>query len=105
MASCSFFFAASSAALASSSLLSATSLALAASLLLEDPFLVPTWRLAGGMAYLESQNYIHRDLAARNVLVSDNNIVKIADFGLATQLAVPDEKHFTMCGTPNYISP
>lgn len=31
--------------------------------------------------------------------------VKIADFGLATQLSRPDEKHLTMCGTPNYISP
>jgi serine/threonine protein kinase len=30
---------------------------------------------------------------------------KIADFGLATQLTIPEEKHFTMCGTPNYISP
>lgn len=30
---------------------------------------------------------------------------KIADFGLATQLNYTEEKHFTMCGTPNYISP
>ena len=35
----------------------------------------------------------------------DLRLQKIADFGLATQLTVPDEKHFTMCGTPNYISP
>ncbi|XP_049307657.1 pneumococcal serine-rich repeat protein isoform X1 [Bactrocera dorsalis] len=40
-------------------------------------------QIAAGMAYLEQQNYIHRDLAARNVLVGDNNVVKIADFGLA----------------------
>jgi hypothetical protein len=31
--------------------------------------------------------------------------VKISDFGLATRLNIPDEKHFTMCGTPNFISP
>ncbi|XP_019623821.1 PREDICTED: tyrosine-protein kinase Src42A-like isoform X1 [Branchiostoma belcheri] len=47
-------------------------------------------QIASGMAYLESQNYIHRDLAARNILVGENNIVKIADFGLA-RLVKDDE--------------
>ncbi|CAF1141653.1 unnamed protein product [Didymodactylos carnosus] len=40
-------------------------------------------QIAAGMAYLEHEHYIHRDLAARNVLVGDNNVCKIADFGLA----------------------
>ncbi|XP_054286422.1 tyrosine-protein kinase Src64B [Macrosteles quadrilineatus] len=40
-------------------------------------------QVASGMAYLELKQLIHRDLAARNVLIGDNNIAKICDFGLA----------------------
>ncbi|XP_008108408.2 protein-tyrosine kinase 6 [Anolis carolinensis] len=36
-----------------------------------------------GMCYLESQTFIHRDLAARNILVGENNICKVGDFGMA----------------------
>lgn len=57
------------------------------------------------MLYLHSHGILHRDLTLSNILLTSNMNVKIADFGLATQLKMPHEKHYTMCGTPNYISP
>ncbi|KAH1164716.1 hypothetical protein KIL84_009450 [Mauremys mutica] len=41
------------------------------------------YQVSCGMEYLASQKCIHRDLAARNVLVTEDNVMKIADFGLA----------------------
>ncbi|XP_053211682.1 tyrosine-protein kinase CSK-like isoform X2 [Panonychus citri] len=38
-----------------------------------------------GMAYLESKHVVHRDLAARNVLISEDGIAKVCDFGLARE--------------------
>ncbi|XP_062411984.1 tyrosine-protein kinase receptor Tie-1 isoform X4 [Sardina pilchardus] len=39
--------------------------------------------VANGMHYLSDKQFIHRDLAARNVLVGENLVAKIADFGLS----------------------
>lgn len=44
------------------------------------------------MAYIAEQRMVHMDLAARNVLVAENNLVKVADFGLTRTL--PDDQDY-----------
>ncbi|XP_044854540.1 megakaryocyte-associated tyrosine-protein kinase isoform X1 [Mauremys mutica] len=39
--------------------------------------------ISQGMDYLESKKLVHRDLAARNILISEENVAKVSDFGLA----------------------
>ncbi|XP_065731742.1 non-receptor tyrosine-protein kinase TYK2 isoform X9 [Phocoena phocoena] len=59
-------------------------------------------QICEGMAYLHAQHYVHRDLAARNVLLDNNRLVKIGDFGLAK--AVP-EGHEYYCVREDGDSP
>ncbi|XP_040175167.1 serine/threonine-protein kinase PLK4-like isoform X1 [Anopheles arabiensis] len=62
-------------------------------------------KVVDGLFYLHSHRILHRDISLSNLLLTKEMNIKIADFGLATQLHRSDEKHLTLCGTPNYISP
>lgn len=48
-------------------------------------YLVSSSDVCEAMEYLEANNFVHRDLAARNVLVSEDNIAKVSDFGLTKE--------------------
>lgn len=49
-----------------------------------------SWQVAQGMDYLASRRVLHGDLAARNLLLADDNVVKISDFGLSREMYKKD---------------
>ncbi|XP_065891792.1 uncharacterized protein [Dysidea avara] len=53
-------------------------------------------QISAGLNYLSSKHFIHRDLAARNVLVSSDDVCKIADFGMARDVA--DDIYYVTTG-------
>uniref|UniRef100_A0A8C4TID2 Tyrosine-protein kinase n=1 Tax=Erpetoichthys calabaricus TaxID=27687 RepID=A0A8C4TID2_ERPCA len=55
------------------------------SVLTADCLLQFSLNVCEAMEYLEANNFVHRDLAARNVLVSDDNVAKVSDFGLTKE--------------------
>jgi len=53
--------------------------------------------------YLHSNNIIHRDIKPENILISDDNKLKLCDFGWAKELTL--ENRSTFCGTMEYMAP
>ena len=62
-----------------------------------DKLIGTIFQVSSAMMYLEGEKFIHRDLAARNCLVGHNNIIKVADFGLARY--VLDDEYTASEGT------
>lgn len=58
---------------------------------------------ADALNYLHERDIIHRDIKPENLLLSYNNELKIADFGLSVN--AQNQKRRTICGTPDYIPP
>ena len=58
-----------------------------------------------GLEFLHKNNVIYRDLKPENILMDTDGHIKISDFGLSKILEDPDDKTYTLCGTPQYIAP
>ncbi|XP_076059541.1 serine/threonine-protein kinase chk-1-like [Oratosquilla oratoria] len=64
-------------------------------------------QLLEGIEFLHSQGIAHRDLKPDNLLVSEDRVLKIADFGLSASFIIDDEEVLLSrrCGTPRYRAP
>jgi serine/threonine protein kinase len=62
-------------------------------------------QIADGMEYIHKQAFIHRDMCPRNVMVTQEGLVKIIDFGLTVPYRPEFCKPGNRTGTPNYLAP
>ena len=68
-------------------------------------------QLASGIAKAHAAGILHRDLKPANVMVTDDGLIKILDFGLAKRLSSTSDadpqltREGTLMGTLNYMSP
>lgn len=62
------------------------------------------YQLINGIEYIHNKGYAHRDLKPENLLLTNNKVLKIIDFGLTHEYN-KDMLLKTKCGSPSYAAP
>lgn len=62
-------------------------------------------QVVSGIRYLHYQNVVHGDIKPQNLLLGDDGLVKIADFGISQMLSASGQKLADAAGTPAFMSP
>ena len=74
----------------------------------EEEALTIVHDIASALIEAEKNDIVHRDLKPDNIMITESNIVKVMDFGLAKNVA-SSTQHITqtgtIIGTPQYMSP
>ena len=61
-------------------------------------------QVVNAVYFLHKNDLIHRDIKPENILLFENNIIKLCDFGWCVKLE-EGEQRGTFCGTTEYMSP
>jgi len=61
--------------------------------------------LARGLEYIHSNNVIHGDVKSRNVLIDDEGIPRITDFGRSKFIGRREYFTIPLAGSPRYMAP
>ena len=62
------------------------------------------YQIVNAINYCKSKNIYHRDIKLENILLVNEKLVKIIDFGFSIKCPKNTYQKF-LCGTPNYMSP
>ena len=63
------------------------------------------YQLINGISYLHKNKIAHRDMKPENILITEDLIIKIGDFGLSKYFKSKNVKFKTNCGSPCYSAP
>ena len=58
-----------------------------------------------GLGHIHSKNIIHRDIKLENILIDNEGVIKIADYGISHQINPEGKAVRDVCGTVAYMAP
>jgi len=64
-----------------------------------------TAQVCDALAYAHNHGIVHRDIKPANIMILENGLVKVTDFGIARATASSKTRTGVIKGTPYYMSP
>ncbi len=62
-------------------------------------------QVCGALDHAHQHDIVHRDIKPANIMILDNGLVKVTDFGIAKMMSMGMTQAGQVLGTPNYMSP
>ena len=63
------------------------------------------YQIVNGIQYLHANKIVHRDMKPENIMLTQDMIIKIGDFGLSKFFKSTESRLKTNCGSPCYSAP